>query len=451
MKKSGTIKKSVIENNKWTPKFAYIYNKLKDAPNTIDFYKFIEKGPVNGIDLREYKDIGKDYIRVSDMKRFFISYTDIKKVELDKIPEKVSLKENDILISRKGTPGIAVLVKKSDLDSVIGTEVILVRIKKKYDPYYLVAFLNSKMFYEQVINNLSGAVSSGINHPTLKKLKVLYDPKIVPKISSMVKKAVELEEESSILIKRAQDIFYKETNINDFVVKNKKFFSVNLSDFSEIDLWTPSHLLPLYKETINYMINKWDSPKLKELVTIKKGNEVGSVNYIDYLDKRDTDVPFIRTSDLINHEVDQYPDFHVPVDIYNELKQDIKAGDILFSNDGKIGVTAYMLPEDKIIIQSHIRRLRLKVNTIKRGITPEYLYLMLTIKEITKYQVEKYTVIQSTIPTISNYLEDFHIPILSTDKIKEITELVKKAMNCKQEKKKIMSEVNNHIDHYFDN
>ncbi|HHX70592.1 MAG TPA: hypothetical protein GX708_21385 [Gallicola sp.] len=451
MIKKVTISKSIIENNKWTPKFAYIYDKLKDSPEAIEFSNFIEKGPINGIDAREYKENGKSYIRVSDMKRFFLSHSDIKKVDIKETPKKILLQENDIIISRKGTPGIAIIVTKSELNSIIGTEAILTRIKKKYDPFYLLAFLNSKMFFEQVINNLSGAVASGINHPTLKKLKILYDVNIVPEISSKVQKAIQLQESSMNLITKAQNLFYSKTNINNLKTNNEKYFSVNLSDFSDINLWTPIHLYPLYIETIEYMVNKWPSPKLSEIATIKKGNEVGSENYIEYLDKKDKDIPFIRTSDLINYEVDLYPDFYVPEEIYYDLKQDLYPGDILFSNDGKIGVTAFLLPEDKVVIQSHIKRLRLKESAIKKGITPEYLFLVLSIKEISKFQAAKYTVIQSTIPTISNYLNDFHIPILDDNTIKEITLLVKKALNAKQEKKRIMREVNKKIDHYFDN
>jgi len=449
MLKTVTINKSVIEREKWTPKYAYIFKKLETSPNALQLNEFISDGPTNGIDLRNFTESGKRDIRISDMKRFFISYSDIKRVEFNKIPKKIQLKEKDILVSRKGTPGISVITTKDDIDSIIGTEAILLRIKDNYDPYYLVAFLNSKVFYEQVLNNLSGAVASGINHPSLKKLKILYDQDLVKKVSDKVKKTIELHVKASSIIADAQNIFYQKLSLDFFKIEKQKFYSVNLSDFKDADLWTPAFLYPLYVNTIKAIKKKWQTIPLGEIATAKKGNEIGSDNYNKYLDKKDSDVPFIRTSDLVNYEVDQFPDFYIPEEIYQELKQDIKDGDVLFNNDGKIGLVAMLTQQDKVIIQSHIKRLRLKPEAKKYNLTSEYLFLVLTIKEIAKYQAEKFTVIQSTIPTISNRILDFEIPILDKKSIDEITKLVKDAFELKDKKKKLIKEVREEIDSFL--
>jgi type I restriction enzyme S subunit len=451
MLKTVTINKSVIEKEKWTPKYAYIFKKLENSPNAIQLEKFISEGPTNGIDLRNFTEEGKNYIRISDMRRFFISYSDIKKVEFDKIPKKIQLQEKDILVSRKGTPGISVIITKDDIKSIIGTEAILLRIKDKYDPYYLIAFLNSKVFYEQVLNNLSGAVASGINHPSLKKLKILYDKNLIKKVSEKVKKTIDLHIKASSILANTQDIFYKRLGLDFSKIEKQKFYSVNLSDFAEADLWTPAYSYPFYINTLKAIQKKWQTVSLGEIVTTKKGDEVGSANYNKYLDKKDADIPFIRTSDLVNYEVDQFSDFYIPEEIYKELNQDIRAGDVLFNNDGKIGLVAMLTPQDKVILQSHIKRLRLKKEAIEKyHLTQEYLFLTLTIKEIAKYQAERYTVIQSTIPTISNHLLDFEIPILDKKSIDEITKLVKEAFELKDKKKKLIKEVREEIDNYFE-
>jgi len=246
MIKAVSINKSIIEKEKWTPKFAYIFKKLETSPKAIQLDEFISEGPTNGIDLRSFCESGRNYIRISDMRRFFITYSDINKVNIDKVPKKVVLRENDILISRKGTPGIAVITTKQDLDNVIGTEAILIRVKEEYDPYYIVAFLNSKIFFEQLINNLSGTVASGINHPSLKKLKVLYDENLVKKVNYKVKKTVKLQVDSANLIINAQHFFYKKLGIDFSKIQKEKTFSVKLSDFAEDDLWTPAFSYPLY-------------------------------------------------------------------------------------------------------------------------------------------------------------------------------------------------------------
>ncbi|NPV51440.1 MAG: hypothetical protein HPY60_09635 [Candidatus Methanofastidiosum sp.] len=451
MLKLVTINKLEIEKEKWTPKYSYILKKLENSPNSILLREFLEKGPINGIDVRDYTEKGKNYIRISDMKRFFLSYSDIKKVEISGIPQKIRLKQNDILFSRKGTPGISLIVTEEDIDDLIGTEAILLRIKEESDPYYLIAFLNSKVFYEQVLNNLSGAVSPGINHPTLKKLKILYDEILIEKVSGKVKKSIVLQNQANIIIKQAQSLLYKKLDIDFSKIAIEKYYSVNLSSFSKVDLWTPAYSYPFYINILKIIQNKFPTIPIREIAIVKKGDEVGSINYNKYLDKKNSDIPFIRTSDLVNYEVDQFPDYYIPDEIYQELKQDIKAGDILFTNDGKIGLAAMLTSQDKIILQSHVKRLRLKKEAIEKyNFTQEFLFLILTLKEIAIYQAERYTVIQSTIPTISNYILDFEIPILDKDSIEEITKLVKQAFKLKEEKKILLNEVRELIDNYFE-
>ncbi|MBU1180558.1 restriction endonuclease subunit S [Patescibacteria group bacterium] len=451
MLKTVTINKSVIEKEKWTPKYAYIFKKLETSSDAIELENFVSEGPINGIDLRGFNEKGRNYIRISDMRRFFISYSDIKKVELNKIPKKIQLQEKDILISRKGTPGISVITTKADIDNVIGTEAILLRIKEDYDPYYLVAFLNSKVFFEQVLNNLSGAVAPGINHPSLKKLKILYDKHLVKNISDKVKKTIELHVKANSILINAQNIFYQKFGLDFSKIEKENTFSVNLSDFAETDLWTPSYSYPLYVNILKAIKKKWKTTPLGEIATVKKGNEVGSDKYNKYLDQKDSDIPFIRTSDLVNYEVDQFPDYYIPEEIYQELKQDIKVGDVLFTKDGKIGMTGMITKNDNVIIASGISSLRLKTEAKKYNLTPEYLFLLLSLKETGLYPSIRRTVIASTLPHLrEERLREFEIPILDKNSIDEITKLIKEAFELKDEKKKLINEVREEIDNYFE-
>ncbi len=452
MLRTISMNKLIIEKNKWTPKYAYIFKKLEISTNTMQLNEFISEGPINGIDSRNFTKIGKNYIRISDMKRFFVSYSDIKKVEINKIPKKIQLQEKDILISRKGTPGISVIITREDIDDIIGTEAILIRIKKCYDPYYLVAFFNSKVFYEQILNNLSGTVASGINHPSLKKLKILYDDNLIEKISDKVKKTIELHVKANSILHNAQNIFYQKLSVDFSRIKKENSFLTNISNLIEKDLWTPAYSYPFYINILKTIQKKWQTVPVGEIATVKKGNEVGSIYYNKYLDKKDTDIPFIRTSDLVNYEVDQFPDFYIPKEIYQELKQDIKMGDIIFTKDGKIGMAAMITKNDKVIISSGIVRLRLRNEAKKYNFTPEYLFVILSLKETGLYPSIRRTVVASTIPHLrEERLKDIEIPILDKDSIDEITKLVKEAFELKDIKKKLINEVREEIDNYFEN
>ena len=253
------------------------------------------------------------------------------------------------------------------------------------------------------------------------------------------------------LITQAQQLFYTQIGIDFKTIAKENTFSVCKSDFANADLWTPMYSYPLYVNTLKAIQSKWQTITVGEIADLKKGDEVGSDTYIGYLDKKKSDVPFVRTSDIVNYEIDQYPDFYIPKEIYEELKQDFQKGDVLFTKDGKIGMVGMITEYDTAIISSGFAGLRLNKKAKDYGITPEYLFLALSIKEIGIYASKRRTVVASTIPHLrEERLREIEIPILDEDTISEITDLVKRAFQLKDEKKRLIAEVRETMDGYFE-
>jgi len=455
--KIATIYKTDIQNNltqRFDSRFYIVQVIIKrffskhKSQNLNDLKEYY----VNGLEFRDFDDsFETPYIRVSDMKQPNINLTAIKyvNVKLGKIKERYKITGKTLLLSRSGNVGIACVPDKYAQKSIISSHVIKIQLKDDYSPFYLEAIMNSNIGKLQIYSLINGQLIKEINRTSLAQIKIPF-LKSYKDIDKKVREANQKHEKSLELIQQAQKLFYQKLNIDFTKIKKERYYSVNLSDFKDANLLIPKYSYPLYINTLKTIKQKWQTIPIGEIATVKKGNEVGSNNYNRYLDKKDSDIPFIRTSDLVNYEVDQFPDFYIPEEIHQELKQDIKAGDVLFNNDGKIGLVAILTPQDKVILQSHIRRLRLKKEAIEKyHFTQEYLFLVLTIKEIAKYQAERYTVIQSTIPTISNHLLDFEIPILDKKSIEKITKLVREAFELKDEKKKLIKEVQEEIDNYF--
>ncbi|MCK4357242.1 MAG: hypothetical protein KAW92_00590 [Candidatus Cloacimonetes bacterium] len=369
--------------------------------------------------------------------------------------KRTHIKQNDLLLTIVGTIGKSALYKTEYIGKAgIPRHIAKITIKKDshITPEFITAFFRSKIGKWQLLNITTGNIQPLLSIKNIRTLDIpKTNRKFIKNITKLEDKALENEINALSLLQQAQQFFYQILNVDFSKIKKENFYPVNLSNFKNIDLWTPKYSCPLYINTLKAIQKKWQTVTFGEIAVVKKGDEVGSDNYNKYLDKKDTDVPFIRTSDLVNYEVDQFPDFYIPEEIYQELNQDIKAGDVLFNNDGKIGLVAMLTAQDKVILQSHIRRLRLKREAIEKyNLTREYLFLVLSIKEIAKYQADRYTVIQSTIPTISNHLIDIEIPILDKDSIDEITKLVRQAFKLKNEKKKLIQEVREEIDSYFE-
>ena len=448
----------VMQSDRFEPDFWVIGNFIDDVlqhhkhKKISEYSKFIKKG-IFDLKAERYQTEGVPFLRISNLKYFELGTEDLVYIseEDNKANPKTILRHGDIAFSKIGTLGKILRIGKRFSEVNISQNLIGAGFKKETNKNYLFAYLLSKLALLQIKKNKKKQLQDKLNLDDIRNIEVVELPEQkIKNISELVEKAEEKAEKSLSILSQAQNIFYQKIGIDFSKIEKEKTFSVKLSDFTEDDLWTPAFSYPLYVNTLKAIQKKWQTVPLGEVVTAKKGNEVGSDNYNKYLDKKDSDIPFVRTSDLVNYEVDQFPDFYVPEEIYQELEQDIKIGDVLFNNDGKIGLVAILTKQDKVIIQSHIKRLRLKTEAKKYNLTPEYLFLVLTIEEVARYQAERYTVIQSTIPTISNHILDIQIPILDKNSIDEITKLVKEAFELKVEKKKLIKEVREEIDSYFD-
>lgn len=445
------------------PRFFYNQSLLKKSFEDYGFEELNSFATLKSGSTPEHFEERKDeddfyFIKSADVKRYNLNFSTISFVskEIHNLRKKFKVIPNDVLLSNTGKYlGFACLIPEKIHEATTNQNIVRIRFKEKagtrFNPFFILSFLNS-LFGQIEIESL--LTLTGQKYLNMEKFREFKIPKIeesgIKEISEKTKVIIENEIKFLLILEQAQTLFYQKLSIDFSKIQKEKCYSVNLSDFTIDDLWTPAFSYPLYVNTLKAIQKKWQTVPLGKIATAKKGDEVGSDNYNKYLDKKDSDVPFIRTTDLVNYEADQLPDFYIPEEIYQELKQDINAGDILFNNDGKIGLVAMLTPQDKVIIQSHIRRLRLKAEAKKYNLTPEYLFLVLTMKEVAGYQSEKYTVIQSTIPTISNRLLDFRIPILDKNSIDEITKLVKEAFKLKDEKKKLIKEAREEIDSYFD-
>jgi type I restriction enzyme S subunit len=281
---------------------------------------------------------------------------------------------------------------------------------------------------------LTGTVSRGINHPALKSIRI---PKINSSEQKVITSKVRGVLQNHVLalsrIEQAKKLFEEALNINHQKINEEKTYSVNSADLT--DIFTPKFYYPKYLNTLKALKKKFKTIELGEIADIKRGDEVGSENYRKYIDRKDPDIPFIRTSDLVNYEIDNYPDYYIDEEIYKELKQDLRAGDIIYTKDGKIGLSAILTAEDKCILASGLARIR-----IKKELDPYYAFLVLSTN-ISYYQAMQRVVIAATLPHLQQErLGEIEIPIINDQTQNKISQLVAEAFKLKAEKKKLFRE-----------
>ncbi|MHA1994790.1 MAG: N-6 DNA methylase [Candidatus Hodarchaeales archaeon] len=158
--------------------------------------------------------------------------------------------------------------------------------------------------------------------------------------------------------------------------------------------------LQTYNNKLGFTLISLGELVQNNIISITRGHEIGAKAY------GTGTIPFVRTSDIINLEIDVDPLKQVSTDIYNKYKekQDIRVGDILIVNDGTflIGRTA-MITDEQIIIQSHLNKLRI---TTENSLLDQYLLLWSLNTDIVQEQIKAKTFIQATISTLGDRLKE---------------------------------------------
>ena len=233
----------------------------------------------------------------------------------------------------------------------------------------------------------------------------------------------------------------KEAEQFDYL-KEQKLFKIKFSQIKN------KIFIPLYYTGVEKTLKKLANDEKFELLSIKDLAEKKIVytNKGGYLPRGDEigshlyglgDIPFIRTSEISNWEInlDSYKKTSEEVYEQYKQKQKIETGDILLVKDGGpnlIGKTAYISEMDmKIIIQSHIFQIKTLENN--DWIDP-YLLLYLLNLDIVQKQIQAITFVQGTIATIGNRIMEVILPLPKhIYKRKEISESIKLILDKKTE------------------
>ncbi|MCK4481414.1 MAG: N-6 DNA methylase, partial [Candidatus Lokiarchaeota archaeon] len=282
---------------------------------------------------------------------------------------------------------------------------------------------------ENVGHDKDGKVLYKLNKDGSRKLDSTGNPLINDEIIDLHLRIKEAEEFNYLKDQKIFKIKYKQ-------IKNKIF-------------------IPIYYTGVEKTLKKLESDQNFILLTVKDltDRKIIYTNKGGYLPRGDEigshvyglgDIPFIRTSELNNWEINLDSYKKTSQEVYEQYKpkQNIEENDILLVKDGGpnlIGKTAFITKLDtKIIIQSHIFQIKTLEND---EYIDSYLLLYLLNLDIVQKQIQAITFVQGTIATIGNRIMEVVLPIpFEINTRKEISDYIRNIINSKTEiKKKIQN------------
>ena len=225
---------------------------------------------------------------------------------------------------------------------------------------------------------------------------------------------------------------------NELTDENHLGFVVNNDEIKD-NVYIPESYKIELKEKIaeiknsgKYNLVKFGDLVQQGLVQVKRGNEIGSQFY------GSGEIPFVRTTDIVNWEIKMDTVKAVSENVYQKYSklQNVQENDILFVNDGTflIGRCSMVTHNDvKIVIQSHLRQIKV---LDKQKLSPFYLFYLLNTKFV-QMQVEMMTFTQATLSTLGNRIMDLVLPFHNDEEFKnKISTEVADIINQKAEIKR---------------
>jgi type I restriction enzyme M protein len=165
----------------------------------------------NGFDFREFTKEGTPYIRVGDVRKGRIDFDNAAKIPVnsEEVQKDVGIKVGDVLFTRKGTFGNAAVVRKGQVQAIISSEIMLLRLQKHIEtpilPDYLALFLNSEFGYQQVIRKVQCVAYYSISQPDLAQVWVIAPPMdIQERLAGIIQASLEAEKDAKRLLAEAK-------------------------------------------------------------------------------------------------------------------------------------------------------------------------------------------------------------------------------------------------------
>ena len=285
----------------YRPEFKSIAEELKKI-KAVPFGEVI-KSIINGLDYRNFEDDGiTDYLRVGNIRPYEIDFTDAKKINLDikEISKDIHLKQGDVLLTRKGTFGVAVAISE-ELNVVISSEIFLIRLNRQdVEPKYIEAFLNSSVCQRQFMSQKVGAIMGSLSQEAVKRVLIpIPTLAIQKKIINIVHKAYEekrkKEEEIKEILDSIDGYVLNELGVNIDKTRQDKTRQVSFTVWNDeiVNRFDPLYLRNI--AMLKAMKSRYRTNRLADL--IKEPPQYGAnVRAVDGVPGKD--IRYIRITDI---------------------------------------------------------------------------------------------------------------------------------------------------------
>ena len=191
--------------------YRIIEEKLNQGNYPVKSYGEVIINIINGLDFRKFTERGIPYLRVANIKPDEIDETEVKYVplSLSDVKKDIHLRAGDVLLTRKGTFGVAASVKNKT-EYIISSEIFRIRLNKSVLPSYFAIINNSSFIQELIKQRTIGGIMGSLSQKALASIKIPVpllpiQEEIVEEVQDRRQLAKKLREETEKIVQQAKD------------------------------------------------------------------------------------------------------------------------------------------------------------------------------------------------------------------------------------------------------
>ncbi len=442
IQKSQLERANRLDAEYYQPEYLEVNRKVNSLPHeTLETVSesIVSFGAYALTNFIEWQEDGIPFIVAENIKEGFISYEGIRYIndKTDEILKKSRVQKEQVLLSMSGSVGnVAVAYNiPSKLNS--NQDIVKIRLKEKFSPYSLAAFLNSKYGRMQVLRLPVGSVQQHIFLWQTKSLLVpIFSSSFTNNIEKIYKGGLDQLEISKSLYSQAEDLLLDELGLKDYKPTEELSYIIKLSDVKSAHRTDAEYFQPKYERLISKIKNgKIFSDILK--------NVPSNFNPADQPDKIFKYVELSNIDSSIG-VIDGYSEV-LGQEAPSRAKRILKTGDVIVSSvQGSLGKVALVSGEqDEFLASTGFFQLRSK------GVLPEVL-LVLAKSPILQMQLEKQCAgtILTAVP--KEGIKNLLIPILGKSLQEKISDFVHQSHQASKKAKELLEKAKREVEEFIE-
>ncbi len=444
----SVIQKSQLEGGHrldaeyYQPEYSKVAEKVSSLPHeTLEDISesIVSFGAYALTNFIEWQEGGIPFIVAENIKEGFISYEGVRYItdKTDEILKKSRIREGQVLLSMSGSVGNAAVAYKIPSRLNSNQDVVKIKLKKNYSPYFLAAFLNSKYGRMQVLRLPVGSVQQHIFLWQTKSLLIpIFPESFTNSVDKIYKEGLDQLQISKSLYSQAEDLLLEELGLKDYKTIEELSYIVKLSDVKSAHRADADYFQPKYGKLISKIKNG-------KIFSDAVENLPSRFNPVDQPDKVFKYVELSNIESFIG-----IIDGHSEVlgqEAPSRARRILKSGDVIVSSvQGSLEKVALVSREqDGFLASTGFFQFRSKV------ILPEVL-LVLARSPILQMQLEKQCTGTILTAVSKEGIKNIIIPILGKSTQEEIADLVHQSHEARKKAKELLEKAKREVEEFIE-